>query len=472
MFMQGVRGLGVLTALFGRQKTQSLEQIFQAADVTSSEMQAAITSWLALYFDGSAPPEEDDCQRLPVVIVNKLYKTVFSEYAASVNRDDTFGKWLADELELLNRAARTAVQYQLIGGECLIKPVLYGGHLDFVPVRRDLFIPLARDARGKLVSVGLTETTVESGKYYTLAERRTVDESGALIIESRLYQSGNRSALGQEVPLQALPRYAAVKPEIRLPDIGCVGLVQLRTPLFNCVDGSADAVSVYAPAVGLIKNINQNERQLCDEFENGASRVIASGDLIKKDIYGQKSLSDKLFVGLDEDPDSVGITILSPALREASYLARKQEYLRNCETLIGLKRGILSEVEAAERTATEITSSAGDYNLTIQDFQETWENALRETMALCVRLGQAYHMIGDNGFDPQTDVSEDWGDGVLFDRTRTWSEYMQLVSAGMMKPELALAWYFDLPHKTPEDLARIRAYYMPELERLTSGDEA
>ncbi len=463
--------MGLLTALFGRQKTQSLEQIFHAADVTSSEMQAAIANWLTLYFDGPAPPEEDGCQRLPVVIINKLYKTVFSEYTASVNRDDTFGKWLAEELELLNSVARTAVQYQLVGGECLLKPVLYGEHLDFIPVRRDFFIPLARDARGKLVSVGLTETTAASGKYYTLAERRTVDESGALTIESRLYQSSSRSELGQEVSLQTLPRYAAIQPELRLSGIGGVGLVQLRTPLFNCVDGSVDAVSVYAPAVGLIKNINQNERQLCDEFENGASRVIASGDLIQKDTYGQKRLSDKLFVGLDEDPDSVGITIFSPALREASYLARKQEYLRNCETLIGLKRGILSEVEAAERTATEITSSAGDYNLTIQDFQKTWENALRETMTLCVRLGRIYHMIGEGGFDPQADILVDWGDGVLFDRTRTWSEYMHLVSAGMMKPELALAWYFNLPHETREDLARIRERYMPELEQLASGDE-
>ena len=51
------------------------------------------------------------------------------------------------------------------------------------------------------------------------------------------------------------------------------------------------------------------------------------------------------------------------------FLARKQDILRSCESLIGFKRGILSEVEAAERTATEITSSEGDYNLTIQELQ-------------------------------------------------------------------------------------------------------
>ena len=48
---------------------------------------------------------------------------------------------------------------------------------------------------------------------------------------------------------------------------------------------------------------------------------------------------------------------------------------------------------------------------------------------------------------------------------------MQLVGAGMLKPELALAWYFEQPHDTPEDLARIREHYMPEMSRLTDGNE-
>lgn len=452
--------MGIVSALLHQRQIQSFEEAFGVKDVTTPEMRRAIQAWFALYFDGDAPPEEDDCQRIPAIIVNKLYKTAFSEYSAGIVRDGA--DWLYGELERLNRKAKTAVQYQLVGGECLIKPVLWGGALDFTLIRRDCFLPLARDADGKLLSVGTVENTTVDGWYYSLLERRTVDAGGALTIESRLFRSRDGASLGAEVSLQTLPRYESLQPVLRLPGVGSVGLVQLRTPMFNCVDGTSDAVSVYAPAVGLIKNINRNERQFCDEFENGASRIIASGDLLKTDQYGRKRFSDKLFVGIDDDPSEVGVTIFSPTLREGSYLARKQEYLRDCENLIGLKRGILSEVEAAERTATEITSSAGDYNLTIQDFQATWEQAVRETLDLCAKLGSLYGMTGET-FDPQGDLSVDWGDGVLFDRQRVWSEYQSMVSSGLLKPELALAWYFDLPHDTPEDLARIRAEYMPEM---------
>ena len=173
-------------------------------------------------------------------------------------------------------------------------------------------------------------------------------------------------------------------------------------------------------------------------------------------------------MGIDEEPAATGVTIFSPALREQSYLARKQEYLRDVESLIGLKRGILSEVEAAERTATEITSSAGDYNLTIIDFQRTWENSLRELLDICLRLGRLYYRMEGGPLKPE-ELSIDWGDGVLFNRDKAWSEQLQMVQAGMLRPELALGWYYNLPTETPEDLRLVREKYLPELDRLAEG---
>ena len=43
-----------------------------------------------------------------------------------------------------------------------------------------------------------------------------------------------------------------------------------------------------------------------------------------------------------------------------------------------------------------------------------------------------------------------------------------MVEMGLLKPELALAWKFDLPCETEADLAEIRKNYMPELSELES----
>jgi A118 family predicted phage portal protein len=459
--------MGLWSALTDNQ-IYNFEQAFGAKDMTSSAMQRAIESWFAMYFDtAEAPEDEDGCQRLPVVVVNKLYKAVFGEYEAAISGSD----FLARCMENLDSVRKRAMQMALIGGECLIKPVFARGAFQFVVVRRDCMVPLARDGAGRLTSVGTVETTKQGKWRYSLLERRTVDAEGYLTIECKLYRSGTAGALGTQVPLPSLACYSDLKERVTLPHpIWNLGMAALRTPIENTVDGSSDAVSVYAAAVKLIRNINRNEKQIDQEFENGRSRLIASADMVTKDSMGRKKLADDFYIGVDDDPESVGVTIFSPALREQSYLARKQEYLRNIENLIGLKRGLLSEVEAAERTATEVTSSMGDYSLTIQDFQQMWEDMLKELLPTCLTLGQMYGLCKGEGFNPEKDLSIDWGNGILYDKDKTWAEIMQMVAAGMLKPEIALAWKYDEPWQTPEDLAKVRRMYLPELEGLVGGE--
>lgn len=434
-----------------------LEQAFGKADVTSPRMQAAVREWLTLYF-GEPRREEDPSDRLAVLIVSKLCRTVFSEYESRVAGPRAAE--LAPCLDRLNAVRARALQYALVGGECLLKPVPAGRGFDLVPIRRDCYVPLGRDSRGGLTAVGTMELMRQGRGGYALLERRTAGEEG-LTIETRLFELTG-DALGRELPLAALPRTASLSPRLLLPGVKGVGLATLRTPLLNCVDGGPDPVAVYAPAVELIHAVARLEHQLGRELENGASRVFASEDLLRQDPAGRRALEDDLFVGLPDDPANVGVTVYSPALRVEQYLARKQDLLRSCESLIGLKRGILSEVEDTERTATEVSSSSGDFSLTVRDFQLMWDAAAREAMALCDALGRVYGLWRGESFDPAADLVVDWGDGVLFDRTRTWNEYTRMVSDGLLRPELALAWYFDLPHESEADLAAIRSRYLPD----------
>lgn len=430
--------------------------VFGAKEITSDDMRKAIPGWFNLYFQEKADEREDPCQRIPYTVVRKLSKAVFSEYKASSK--DTFADSL---LAALDHVKGEALQAALIGGECRLKPVPTKDGFRFVVVPRYNVLAFGRDVEGNLTDMGTMEQTAAGNFYYTLLERRTMDARGYLTIRNRLFRSYEKSNLGQEVPLSSLPQYENLSPEYTYPKpVGSVGLVQLRTPMVNCVDGTADAVSVYAAATGLIHNINRNEAQLNGEFDRGELRIVASADLFKKDRLGRPILEDKVFVGLDEDTDSIGITPFSPALREQSFLARKQEYLRNVENVIGLKRGLLSDVEAAERTAKEITSSEGEYNLTVIDFQQMWEKTVKETVRICGILGQMYRVSGAHEVAEDA-VTIDWGNGVLFDEEKTWVDYKDMVSRGLLKPEIALGWRFNMPTKTENDLQKIRKTLMP-----------
>lgn len=433
-----------------------LEQAFGAGDCSSMKMRAAVREWMDLYY-GAPRSGEDGSSRLAVLIVSKLCRTVFAEYEARVPVDNF--SWCGKYLNNLNKIAKTAMQYALIGGECLLKVV----GTDIVPIRRDCYLPLGRDNKGNLTSVGMMETLFANGKKYVLLERRS-RLGMSTKVENRLFEVSGQ-ALGRRVPLDTLPACEGLPDEQILHGVHQLGLGVLRLPTVNCVDGSTDPVSIYAPAVGLIHALARCEDQLDHEFLNGASRVFASEDLLRTDASGRRGLRDDLFVGLPDDPANVGVTVYSPTLREGSYLARKQDILRSCESLLGLRRGILSETqaEAQPRTATEIAATSVDYDLTIRSLQRAWQDCVDSTLMVCSALD--YTLCNEN-WVPSV-VQYGWGDGVLYDRARVWAEQREMVADGMLRPEIALAWYYNLPAETEDDLRRVREKYMPN----TKGGE-
>lgn len=211
-------------------KAGSLEQALGVRDITSQPMREAIGRWDRLYLDAARDEREDGCQRLPVLIVSKLCKAVFSEYTA-VPGEGPRQDWLRELLRRLEPVRERTAQLLLTGGECFLKPVLApGGAFDFLPIRRDCFLPLARDLRGRITDAATMAVTLRDGWYYTLTERRTVDAAGTLTIRSRLYRGRERGSLGAKVPLDTLEEYAALVPEMTLPELYSLGMAQLRTP--------------------------------------------------------------------------------------------------------------------------------------------------------------------------------------------------------------------------------------------------
>ena len=443
-----------------RDNITSLKEVFHVEDVTSDAMKEAIKDWRDLYY-GTPYEGEDDNQRLAFTIVRKLTKNVFAEYEAKGKSD-----YETAVLEALARVRKKATQLMFIGGEILLKPLIFGDRLDYMAVPRDSIVVSGRNEKNEIIDACFEERSEEGGKYYTLCEHRKVVNK-RLHIETKLYQSDNKVYYGKEIPLSSFEKYADVAPQIDIP-IDNIGLIPYTCPVENCVDGSDDAVSVYAAATRLIHAINVNEAQINGEFERGQSRIVVSNDYLKADKRGNKNLVDNVFVGVDDDPETVGFQIFSPQLREKSFLARKTEYLRNIESIIGLKRGLLSDVEAEDKTATEITSSAGDYNLTIIDFQEAWEDTVKKALEITAQLYGVYKL--GNVQYKEDNISIGWGNGVLYDENKTQADMLAMVEMGMLKPEIYVAWYYNMDFTDDKALAEVREKYMPALEQMAEGE--
>lgn len=464
--------MSIWSAIADANKVFNYEQVFGVKDVTSDEMREALKDWYKLYYNNQRTKEEDPAQRLPTAVVGKLYKVIFSEYEASAAKEN---KFVTSLLESIDRHRKKAVQQMLIGGLCYLKPIPTKGGFDWTVIERPDMAIFDRNDAGFVSDIGTAEQTKIGRFTYTLLERRQLDGDGFLTITSRLFMTETAGMLGTEVPLGTLDKYSQLVPALRLPTpVYSIGLVPLRCPAENCVDGSSDAVSVYAAATGLIHTIYQNDAQMNREFENGKMRMTVPDTMMRRvDEKGRRAIVDDIFVPapVADTDGTMGITTFAPALREQSYIARKKENLRDIESQIGLKRGVLSDVETAEKTATEITSSAGEYNLTIKDFQEEWDQCVREAARLCSILGRMYGVQDATNIDPQDDIAINWGNGILYDEDKEWATLMQLQAAGLLKPEIVLAWKFNLPWNTPEDLKAIRKKYMPDAEEQSEEDD-
>ena len=425
------------------------EERFGASDKTTKAMKTAIEDWFTLYYQDDSQASSDPCQRIAYTVVNKLVKSMFGEYNAVA--EDSAAQQLVNTLD---KHKKHAVQLALVGGECYIKPCPGVEDFSFTLIPRNNLLIFGRNQEGNPTDVGTMERTAYGKYFYTLLERRTVGEDGCLNITNQLYRSADSDSLGNPVNLSDYPGYVGMQEHYRFEaPLGGIGLVRMKTPMLNCVDGSQEGVSIYGAVTGLIHNINENEAQMNGEFNRGESRVIVSRDMLRD---GQ--LQDHLFVGLDEDPERVGMTVYSPQLRYEAFLARKQEYLRNVESLVGMRRGMLSDANMEERTATEITSSAGDFNLTVIELQKMWEDAQTEVLQLCGKLATLYHLP----YPEQMQVTIDWGNSTLYDEDKVWEEYRQMVSMGLIAPEVALGWRFNLPASTEEERQTIRERYMPK----------
>lgn len=456
--------MGIFNALIN---AYTVEEGFSGAkDITSEAMKSEISKWFALYYDGDRNKEKDACQRIPYNVVHKLTNACFGEYSAESK--DQFAQGV---LKSLDERKKLAMQMLMIGGEALIKPVPLKDRFIFNIVRRDCMLVFGRDPTGAPCDIGTIERSKKGTKFYTLLERRTVGAGGYLTIKNTLYASESEDTLGRVTSLQAVEAYAELSDEYTFTKpLNGLGLVYMKMPTENTVDGSADGVSVYAPATGIIQNIYENEAQINGEFNRGKSKVFASSDLMRRRSDGSRAFDDDVFVALDDSPDNVGVTIFSPDLRIEEYEKREQKYLRAIESNLGIKRGLLSEVEAVERTAKEITSSEGDYNLTITDLQSIWTAAVYETLRLCGTLGELYKVNGAHEIsDPESVVTIDYGNGVLFDEEKAWAGYLDMVARGLLKPEIALGWRFNMPTETEADLAKIREKYMPVVDESAEG---
>ncbi len=464
--------MALIKALMSISSQHTFEQAMGGKDITTDAMQNAIVDWFDLYF-GKVDEGEDPGQRIPCVVVDGLYKAAFGEYKAEFANINGKTERLAKTMQMFDKIRATAFQFALIGGEGFIKPIPMPrkGIFHFSFINRMNFIVLAQDEAGNATSIGMWEQTQVDKVTYTLLEKRMVGEDGRLTISSKLFESVNPSVLGSEVPLETLGKYAEMLPEFTLPlPVDGLGLIPIKTPMVNCVDGSSSHVSVYAAAARKIRTCYRLEQRTEDEYELTQPHLIASADIQRRDKDGNvKSIPKYITPILEESAAGAGPTIYNPKPNQEQLEARANQNMRDIENIIGLRRGILSHVETDDKTAAAVYTSSARYAMTIIDFQGMWADTYQEAIRVCDLLGQMY-LGWEASPIPEDAVTVSWGNGVLYDEAAEFERMYRLAFNGWLKPEYLIAWC-EIHNIEQAKIEEIRKEFMPDMGELEEDEQ-
>ena len=264
---------------------------------------------------------------------------------------------------------------------------------------------------------------------------------GDVVITQRAFRSTHEDALGVEVPLASVDRWAALEPEVTVTGAGGMLFGWYKVAAANTVDADcALGASVYAKAVEVAKEVDLQYSRLLWEFEGGELAVDVDPTALyeKSDGKGNKlpKLNERLFRAVDTGAEST-YEVFAPTLRDVSLVNGLNQLLIRFEDLCGLSRGTFSDANVDARTATELKIVKQRSYATVADNQKALEKCLRDVL----RAMDVYATLYGLAPAGEWAASFEWDDSILTDVDAQLQQRLLLVNSGIMSKAELRQWY-------------------------------
>ncbi len=426
----------------------------------ASEIARQVTLEVKWNITGKAPEQKEPKQKQKDVYDPVSDKPVYDPAAQAAERatereaqeamepvDNPRSLFLKQEFEKLMAVLRQKLEPGCAAGGMTIRPYPVNGHFAFGYTMDWSLYPVAFDSNGRLSDVIFRDVYLEGKVTYTRLERHVMQSNGDVEITQRAFKSSNPDSIGVEVPLSAVDIWKDLPPQAVVKNADGQLFGWYKVAAANNVDiDSPMGISVFHKAVNVIKQADIQYSRLLWEFE-GSELAIDVDPLAlreqKPPVYSgngeakqeMPKLNDRLFRGVNVGEDNY--KVFSPAIRDQSILNGLNRLLMMIEDLTGLSRGTLSDAPLEARTATELRILRQRTYATIADNQAALEQCLRDVVRAMDKFATLYDMAPEGDYE----VSFEWDDSILTDRTQEMGERLELMTQGVIsKPEMR-QWY-------------------------------
>lgn len=441
--------MGVKNMLIGKAR---IEEVFDTNIVMSSKMQEASSLWTSMYADTPAWKNADNGKltlNLPKVISSEFARLATFESNITIGGSSERAVYLNKQFKRFTKKLRVTVEKACSSSGVILKPCVNNGKISIAVVQADNFYPTEFDSDGDIRGgIFLDFRYIGDYRYTRLEWHHFVGKT--YIIENKAYRAGvsavsdiNGLILGRKCNLSDVPDWADVKEVVRIEKLESVLFAYLKTPAANNIESESPlGVSIFSAAVDSIREADEQFSRIIYEYKAKEVMIFAAKAAMKKDKNGMPTIPSGmerlLQIFFYEDTKDF-YQVFSPEFRDSALFNGLNRILRNVEMQCGLAYGTISDVQDVEKTATEVITSKQRSYSTVSDLQSNIKDALEQLLYAMNVLCTLYNLAPAGEYD----LSCSFGDGVMEDIGVEFTRRLTLVQAGMLRPELFIAWYFS-----------------------------
>lgn len=219
-----------------------------------------------------------------------------------------------------------------------------------------------------------------------------------------------------------------------------------KSPIDNRQNSDYYGVPITYGTEKTIREIRECLKQIAREFKIKEAFIGVDYTMFRnvdgRDVLGLPE--DGIYRKFNGDKDDMW-EIFDPAIRESSYYARLQELFGRLEKEIGTSKGILTEVETSQATATAIRKALYDTFTIVDGARVVFEKAMEDVMYSIDVLANYYNITPQGEYE----ISYEWGYDLLQDPQQDFNQLIQGLNQGVISKVELRQWL--KPNESIED---------------------
>lgn len=361
--------------------------------------------------------EDDKDINFTAIFANKLANYTISDSNIDIAGDNKRAELLKKIIKKLKKKLKKAISRCLGSGGVLVVPYVSNSKLYFN------IISQSRLSINKMVGDDIVDCTV-------MAEHIIKDREHYFRWTDYTLKNGNLyikyRATHDDTPIEmsVIPEWANIQ-DISITNVDRMPFMYVKSP----VDSRKEAETYGVPITfgcdkqidRIMKDLEQIDREYgLKEAFVGADVTMFKGD----DALPTNGLYKKINAGDDDFWE-----VFDPAFRDTSLYNKLMNDFALLEKQVGTSKGIITEVQTTNATATEIKKMLKETFDMVDDIRDSLEDGLNDFLYACDVLANYFNLTPQGDYELVTD----WSYDLLEDTTATYNQLVQGVNNGVIK---------------------------------------